>query len=848
DHIYAVIKGTAINNDGNRKVGYTAPSIEGQAEVVRTAMAMARIDAESIGYIETHGTGTPLGDQVEIEALKLAFSTNKKRFCGIGSVKTNIGHLDVAAGAAGFIKAVLALKHRVIPPSLHFETSNPAIDFENSPFYVVNRPTEWKGNGSQLRAGVSSFGIGGTNAHVILEEAPMLQANMQPASDSKYHLLPLSAKTPSALQRMSQNLVEYLRENPGINLADMAYTLQKGRQAFHYRRMAVCSNVNNAIEGFSAVESEKFHSVYVKEEAKSSIFMFSGLGSQYVNMGVDLYHNKSVFQNEMERCFAILKSIISYNLKDILYPPKEISISDTSSSIDVNNIEIAQLVVFLLEYALAKLIMNLGIKPRAMIGYSLGEYTAACLSGVFSLEDALKIIIKRGQLISKLPTGTMLSVPMQSQELIPLLGKEISLAIDNGFSCIVAGPDQHINAFQQKLKENRHLCMKLNNSHAVHSMMMEPILNEFAGYVRTITLNKPQIPYISNVTGQWITVQDAMDPGYWSRHLAQTVRFSEGIDLLRMEPNPIFIEIGPGRDLTTLLVRYKEKDQGLQAVNLIKMAQQDIPDNYYLLSKIGHLWLNGVHIDWNQLYTDEKRNRVPLPTYPFEKNRFWFEGNPFKLVEDMLSGQSLIPGKVNIQFINSQEEKTGASTQNKRLGLSTPYSPPSTEIEQILIDIWENYFGIKPVGIEDDFFELGGDSLKATIIVARIYKQLNIRMPISEIFNRSTIRRLSDYIKEAVQGIYISIDSVEKKEYYSFSSAQNRFYILYQMDRMGIEYNIPSCFVLDGEISKGRLEHTLKLLIGRHESLRTSFHMINGLLVQIIHPKVEFEIECFATG
>jgi acyl transferase domain-containing protein len=562
DNIYAVIKGSAINNDGKRKVGYTAPSVEGQAEAIRRALAVARVEPESIAYLEAHGTATVLGDPVEIEALKLAFNTDKKRFCAVGSVKTNMGHLDSAAGVAGFIKAVLALKHRLIPPNLHFTKPNPEIDFENSPFYVVNRPTEWKSHQYPLRAGVSSFGIGGTNAHVILEEAPGAQSagrkahgaysqgrgGVSPPDKSRqYQLILLSAKTESALTGMTENLAEYFKKNPAINLADAAYTLQVGRQDFPFRWMAVCSGPDEAIDILSSKEPGKARSFYTKKE-KKVIFMFPGLGSQYVNMGWDLYKTEPVFREESDRCFKILDSLVDYDIKEILYPgcrggspcpPNDCAGSPGQGdhrgsplqSDQINHFEVAQLVIFILEYALAKLIMKWGITPHAMIGYSFGEYAAACLSGVFSLEDALKLVVSRGKLIGQLPPGAMLSVPLPVEELEPLLAGHdgLALAIDNGSSSIIAGENEKVDAFERKMKSKRYVCTRLPASHALHSPMMEPIVKEHEKIAAQVTLNKPRVPYISNVTGTWISSEQAANPAYWAKHLRETVRFADGI-------------------------------------------------------------------------------------------------------------------------------------------------------------------------------------------------------------------------------------------------------------------------------------------------------------------------------
>jgi acyl transferase domain-containing protein/acyl carrier protein len=625
DHIYAIVKGTAVNNDGNRKAGYSAPSVQGQVEVIRTAQTISRIETESIGYIETHGTATPLGDPVEIEALTRAFNTGKRNVCPIGSVKTNIGHLGAVAGIAGFIKTVLALKNKAIPPSLHFKEPNPNIDFKDTPFYVNTKLSEWKNDTYPLRAGVSSFGIGGANAHAILEEAPQSEST---SPGRPFQLLLLSAKTQSALDKKTEELAEHLNKNPGINLADAAYTMQVGRKTFAYRKAAVCSTVDEAVDLLSSLESGKVHTAFSNRDQRSIIFMFAGLGSQYVNMGADLYRHEPVFRQEMDHCFSILKSLgePGPGLKSSLYPGP--ANTPANEAAGLHHIKTAQLAVFVLEYSLAKMIMNYGITPHAMIGYSLGEYAAACLSGVFSLEDALKLMVVRGRLMAEIPAGTMLSAPLSANQLEPFLNGKIAIAIDNGPSCILTGPPQHLDALQDKLKEKRYLCMRLPNFHASHSGMMAPILKEFEEFLGTITYNKPQIPYISNVTGQWIRAEDATDPAYWRKHLAQTVRFAAGIDLLKKKPNPIFIEIGPGRDLSALLVRHKEKNPDLRSVNLIRPSRQDVTDNYdnyYLSSKIGQLWLYGVTVDWEKFHKAEERRRIPLPTYPFEGQKYWLE-------------------------------------------------------------------------------------------------------------------------------------------------------------------------------------------------------------------------------
>jgi amino acid adenylation domain-containing protein/non-ribosomal peptide synthase protein (TIGR01720 family) len=632
DHIYAVIKGSAINNDGMEKAGYTAPGIKGQASVIRSALEMAEVEPESIGYVETHGTGTSLGDPIEIEGLKLAFNTTKKGFCRIGSVKTNIGHLDTAAGIAGFIKTVLVLRHRLIPPSLHFKNPNPKIDFENSPFYVNTQLREWESNGFPCRAGVSSFGIGGTNAHVILEEAFGGTREFAPLPDAQhskdYQLILLSAKTENALDRMTENLVGYLKKNRDGNLADTAYTLQAGRKAFKYRRMVTVSDMEELIEVLSIPHHEKVRTSLTKDSEPPVIFMFPGQGSQYVNMGRDIYRTEPVFREEMDQCFEILKPLMGYDIKEILYPFPGSNRSYTSYKSyksHIDQTEVAQPLLFVIEYSLAKLLMKWGIKPYAMIGHSIGEYTAACLSGVFSLEDALHIVFWRGKLMQRVPGGAMVSVPLTEEELIPLLkGKEnISLAaVNSPQHCVVSGTYQAVEAFENHLQKKEIKRRRLHTSHAFHSKMMESVMEEFRQRVAQIRLNKPQIPYISNLTGKWIAVGEAVDPQYWVKHLRATVRFADGIQQLLKQKRVIFLETGPGKALSSFARQYKARQPGHFFINLVRHPRENAPDDCYLLDKVGAMWLYGKTIDWSTYHSGKKRYRISLPTYSFEMQDF----------------------------------------------------------------------------------------------------------------------------------------------------------------------------------------------------------------------------------
>ncbi|MBX9258980.1 SDR family oxidoreductase [Desmonostoc muscorum CCALA 125] len=619
DCIHAIIKGSAINNDGSDKVSYTAPSVNGQAKVIRAAQVMAEVEPDTISYIEAHGTGTSLGDPVEIAALTQAFrtKTQKKRFCGIGSVKTNIGHLDATAGVAGLIKTVLAFKHKQIPPSLNFEEPSPKIDFANSPFYVNNQLSEWKTNGTPRRAGVSSFGFGGTNAHIILEEAPIIKSS---SPSRTWQLLLLSAKTNTALQTATENLTNHLQNHLDVNLADVAHTLQVGRWTLNHRRMVVCQNQEDAINALQ--DPQRSFTYYQEPCNRSVVFMFSGQGSQYVNMGRELYENETIFREQIDYCCKLLKPYLEIDLRTVLYPSEE-KIAEATQKLQQT--AITQPALFVIEYAMAKLWMAWGVRPEVMIGHSIGEYVAATIAGVFALEDALAIVATRGKLMQELPGGAMISVQLPEQKIQQLLEKEISLAAINApCSCVVSGSEEAIEKLQEKLEQIGVNCRRLHTSHAFHSEMMSPIIEIFTHLLQKVKLHPPKIQFISNVSGTWITATEATNPKYWARHLRQPVRFNLGISELLKQPERILLEVGPGRTLSSLA---KQHQTDVITLTSIRHPQEQQSDVGFLVNTLGRLWLVGIQIDWSGFYAHEKRHRLSLPTYSFERQRYWIEVN-----------------------------------------------------------------------------------------------------------------------------------------------------------------------------------------------------------------------------
>ncbi|MCU0286012.1 MAG: acyltransferase domain-containing protein, partial [Acidobacteria bacterium] len=745
DNIHAIIKGSAINNDGFRKVSYTAPSVEGQAEVIRAALVAANIQPESISYIEAHGTGTELGDPVEIEALKLAFNTRKKNFCGIGSVKTNIGHLDTAAGTTGLIKTILALKHHLIPASLHFHAPNPKLDLENSPFYVVSRLTPWQAGSNQpRRAGVSSLGIGGTNAHVIVEEnTPGNIQEIPQTRIKKNHLLLLSARTRPGLEQATQNLVKYLENNLNIDPANMAYTLQVGRRAFEYREILACPDIHTAVENLSKAPMAFCPGVFTGK----IVFLFPGQGSQYVNMGSGLYKTEPLFREELDRCLEILAPLVKHDMKEILYPG-----TGNFLVTNIDQTEIAQPLIFSIQYALSRLLNHYGIIPAAVMGHSIGEYVAAHLAGVFSLEDALKLVAVRGQLMQELPPGAMLGVPLPVEELTSILKNypDISLAAVNNISqCVVSGPHEAIEKLSVYLKEKGCDSRRIHTSHAFHSRMMEPILAKFTTEALHISRSKPKIPYISNLTGEWISEQEVMDPAYWSRHLRGTVQFSRGLELLMKEDSSIFIEIGPGRSLSTMVNRHEAKKAGHIVVALMRHPHENIPDDYTLLNAIGQLWLYGVDIHWPNLYPKGKVTRITLPGYPFEKINFRVDDGLLKNVLKMITSFNV----TNVNPPAPQEAQAFASEiappRNRTVigVMAEEFQAPRNEFEKKIVLMWQEVLGFDKISIHHNFFNLNGDSLSATQIISRVKDAFQVEVPLKDFFAEPTVAQLAQKVK-----------------------------------------------------------------------------------------------------
>lgn len=620
DHIQAVIKGTAVNNDGRLKLGYTAPSIHGQADVIARAQAAANVTPDSIQYIEAHGTATELGDPIEITALGKVFNGSGEQKTYIGSVKSNVGHLDTAAGVAGVIKTILSLQHKEIPPTCHYDIPNPKLNLAQTPFIINNTLVPWQNGRGPRRAGVSSFGIGGTNAHIILEEAPAA-APSDPAEP--WQLLQLSAKSPAALEAMTQNLADYLQANPECNLADVAYTLHTGRHTFSHRRMVLCHDVADAVAVLRSVDPERIVNRTQAEQSRPLIFMFSGQGSQYVNMGQALYQTEPLFRDTVDECADLLRPLLNLDLRDLLYPP---AAKMAWASEQLQNTAVTQPALFTIEYALAKLWQSWGLQPDAMIGHSIGEYVAATLAAVFTLPDALRTVARRGELMQALPGGSMLAVSQPAAQVAAHLPNTLAIAaINSPDNCIVSGPDEAIEALAAHMEAQGVRCRRLHTSHAFHSPMMEAVLAPFLAHLQTIPLQPPTIPLISNETGDWLTAVQATDPHYWVSHLRHTVHFAAGIQTLLSLKDAVFLEVGPGSALTSLVKQQIGSNDSQLAYASLRHPRQQEADRIRPFTTIGQLWLAGLPVKWQKLYQPQNRRRLPLPGYPFERERYWLD-------------------------------------------------------------------------------------------------------------------------------------------------------------------------------------------------------------------------------
>jgi phthiocerol/phenolphthiocerol synthesis type-I polyketide synthase E len=628
DAIHAVIMGSAINNDGAARSAYAAPSEAGQAEVLASALRIAGIDPASVGYVEGHGTGTPVGDPIEVAALNRVYGPGRRgtRDVALGSVKGNVGHLGAASGICGLIKAVYSVREGIIPASLNFSDPNPRLDFDAGPFYVADRTAPWPQDPSPRRAAVSSFGVGGTNAHLILEQPPAVQTG----ATRPYQLLAFSARTPTALAATEEAFRSHLSESrPGEEageLADVAYTLAEGRPVRAVRRTVVVADQADAVRQLNAGRADTAQSA-PRGRTPRAVFLMPGQGAQYVGMARQLYECEPEFATVLDHCCAVLRRSHSLDLKSVLFPAT--AEAATRAEAMIGRASVTQPALFAVEYALARLLISWGVEPAAMVGHSVGEYVAAALAGVMDADDALRLVADRGQLIESLPPGSMTALPLSEDQLRPLLPHGVDLAaVSAPDMCVVSGPETTVRELEMSLSIRKVGTSRLHTSHAFHSRMMDPILEAFADRVATVRLQAPRIPFVSNVTGDWITTEQATDPAYWVRHIRACVRFADAVGLLLADDGYCFAEVGPGHALSNLINETAtspamHRPERILAVPMLRAAQDERDDLRVLLEGLGRLWSYGCRVDWHRFWAHEKRGRVHVPTYPYERESFW---------------------------------------------------------------------------------------------------------------------------------------------------------------------------------------------------------------------------------
>ena len=753
DTVYAVICGSAVTNDGSARVGFTAPGVDGQAAAVRAAHLVGDIDPVSVDYVEAHGTGTPVGDPIEVRALTKAFTggADPAPAAGsilLGTVKTNIGHTDAAAGVLGLIKVVLSLRNELIPATLHFSAPNPELDLPNTPFRVADRATAWPRGGRPRRAGVNSLGLGGTNAHVVVEEAPELPQVATTAAGT-HQLLPLSARSQAALSTAVGNLADRLAAEPQLRPADVAHTLQQGRHPFAHRAFVVATDGQDAVRALTGADPGRLDAQAdpAPAEPRGTVFLFPGQGGQHVGMARELHQQYPLFRSELARCAELAAPQLGFDLREVLFPDATDE-AEAEAERRLATMAVGQPAVFAVEYALARLWQSWGVRPTAVLGHSLGAYAAATVAGVLSLSDAMTLVLARGRLLGTLAGGAMLALPLPQRELLPRLGPELSVAAVNGpAQCVVAGHAEAVAALQAELAAEGVDGQLLHISTAAHSHLVEPLLAEFEQQIAQVSPRPPELPWISDTTGAPVTAEQVLDPAFWSGHLRHAVNFSAALETLLDRGPEALLEVGPGRTLSGLARRHPACESTRPVVPSMPHAADSADANAVLLGAVGRLWQRGVDVDWSAVNPGAHR-RVALPGYPFEHRSLRLEREPG-------AAPRVIAPRAGTATANTAAANTAAA--NTATAGTAPATVPSaaepaatgqwsTATEAAVGAAFCSVLGVERPDGHRSFFELGGDSMLASRLAAVLRAELGVPVGMRTVFGSATVTSLAEAI------------------------------------------------------------------------------------------------------
>jgi phthiocerol/phenolphthiocerol synthesis type-I polyketide synthase E len=817
DRIHAVIRGSALNNDGSTKMTYAAPNAAGQADVIAEAHAVAEVDASTVSYVETHGTGTPLGDPIEIDGLRQAFGASEAARpgpCFIGSVKSNIGHLESAAGIASLIKAILCLKRQAIPATLHYTSPNPELHLDRGPFAVRSEYGPWEWDGVR-RAGVSSFGVGGTNAHVVLEEAPAeapVVSNPQPGPQ----VLLLSARTAEALQQSRLDLAAELSgpDEAGLpDLSDIAYTV--GRRRKENIRMAAV--VNDRQDAAAVLGADEHDNVFIGESVQASsadaervVFLFPGQGAQHIGMARGLYESEPVFAEHFDQCAAGFGDELDIDLRAEIFDGTARNLERTDRT---------QPALFTVEYALAKLIETYGVRPAAMAGHSIGEYAAATVAGIFDVATAVKVVAMRARLMHAAPRGVMVAVALSPDAIAEHLSADVDVAaVNDPGGCVVAGSEENIRKFSDRLTERGIVARRVRTSHAFHSRLMDSMIPEFTGFLSRLTLREPQIPLLSNVTGTWLAPSEATNAATWTRQVRATVRFADELDVLLADPHRVVVEVGPGGTLTASATRHPRWSDGHRAVRLMRHHAQNRSDRDTFLLALGQLWTAGIDVDWTPLRGEHRAALVSLPGYPFERQRHWVDHKPG-------AGWA-----ADAAATNGMATPPAAGTAEAATNGTSP-------MEATLQRIWAQCLGIASVDRNANFFELGGDSLVA-ISVAMTAANEGLDLTPQDLYDNQTVDALAKALTARYAAGGLARQSLSDVVHPPVPP--NIVGFLEQGVRERGQWRVPLILQLRPDVQVEDIRSVLTAVTNHHDALRLQIVQRAGTWEQVVGEPEEF--------